>query len=66
MTKEEAKIIAPKVLLSAYKDNINAVECILKANNQMRKGKKKGTLTIIDALKGIEEFVQELIDILEE
>lgn len=65
MTRQQTAETAVKLLYTVLGQDINAVAKIANAHAQVLEGNEDGYKTIIDALDGLVEFIQELADDLE-
>ena len=66
MTRKEYAESATKFLCNILSEDINAVAKIINAQAEVLEGDEKGYGTLIDALQAVLEFVDELIENLEE
>lgn len=62
MTRQETAETAVKLLYTVLGQDINAVAKIANAHAQVLEGNENGYKTIIEALDGLVEFIQELAD----
>ena len=65
MTRQETVETAVKLLYTVLGQDINAVAKIANAHAEILEGNEDGYKTIIEALDGLVEFIQELADDLE-
>lgn len=65
MTRQETVESAVKLLYTVLGQDINAVAKISNAHAEVLEGNENGYKTIIEALDGLVEFIQELADDLE-
>lgn len=65
MTRQQTAETAVKFLYTVLGQDINAVAKIANANAEVLEGNEDGYKTIIEALDGLVEFIQELADDLE-
>lgn len=65
MTRQETVETAVKLLYTVLGQDINAVAKIANAHAEVLEGNEDGYKTIIEALDGLAEFIQELADDLE-
>ena len=65
MTREQDAEAAVKLLTNVLSEDINAVAKIINAHAEVLEGNENGYKTIIEALDGLVEFIQELADDLE-
>lgn len=65
MTRQETAETAVKLLYTVLVQDINAVAKIANAHAEILEGNEDGYKTIIEALDGLVEFIQELADDLE-
>jgi hypothetical protein len=65
MTRQQTAETAVRFLYTVLEQDINAVAKIANAHAQVLEGNENGYKTIIEALDGLVEFIQELADDLE-
>ena len=61
ISKTDAMRAAPKFLLNVHKDDFDSIPAIVNADALMREGNQKGFDTIVDALRGVKSFADDLI-----
>ena len=61
ISKADAMRAAPKFLLNVHKDDFDSIPAIFNADALMREGNQKGFDTIVDALRGVRNFTDDLI-----